>query len=55
MKHQADGFFLPENALSTRPEDARSSGVNAGRLPEKKTDFVCLGGQVKKPSITLIS
>src|SRR5579864_888038 len=50
MKRRADVFFLPENAQSMPPSDADLYGVNAGRLHEEKTDFVCPGGQVKKLS-----
>lgn len=48
MKHRADVFFLPGTTQSMFPSDADSFGINAGRLHEDKTDFFCLGGQVKK-------
>lgn len=49
MKQQADGFFLPENAQSTRPENAYLSGINADRLHQEETDSIRLHGQARKP------
>lgn len=48
MSYRANGFFLTEDTQSTRPGDARLSGVEAGALQKEKADFVCLGDQVKR-------
>lgn len=48
MARSADGFFLPKNAQSTPPSNARLSGVNASGLHEEKTDYVCLGSRARK-------
>ena len=48
MNYQADSFFLPVNAQSTRTSDACLFGVNADGIQEERTDFLCLGGEVKK-------
>src|SRR5438309_6608277 len=49
MDRRADGRLLPENAQSTRPEDACLSGINKDRLHEKETDSIRLHDQARKP------